>query len=137
MIFHDFDFATAKLITMVVTMQTPPQLAVIKTYQQQKREIYEDERRAYEALCDKHPNILRYLGSFRSNGTMSILLEYAEEGTLEDLFAKNDTPTAYSEIRAFWESFLDLAEGLEMVHNNSAERGDSMSVSPCTYQAIV
>lgn len=60
---------------------------------------------------------------------MSILLEYAEEGTLEDLFAKNDTPCTYDEVRAFWKSFVDLVEGLETVHNTSAERGYSVSVS--------
>ncbi|KAI4592710.1 hypothetical protein KJ359_010469 [Pestalotiopsis sp. 9143b] len=60
---------------------------------------------------------------------MFILLEYAEEGTLDDLFARNDTPYTYDEVRAFWKSFVDLVEGLETVHNTSAERGYSVSVS--------
>ncbi|KAF7534437.1 hypothetical protein G7054_g6227 [Neopestalotiopsis clavispora] len=111
-----------------------PKRAVMKTYQRSdeeadgeeayKEEAYEDERRSYEALCGKHPNVLGYLGSFRCGKTFSILLEYAEEGTLDDLFNRNDTPHTYDEIQTFWKSFLRLVEGLEMIHNASVVHQD-------------
>lgn len=103
-----------------------PERAVVKRYKQEDREAYDDERKAYEALCGKleHPNVLRYLGSFRCGQTFSILLEFAEEGTMDDLFQRNVTPHTYDEFRAFWKSIIRLVEGVEMVHTTSVVHQD-------------
>ncbi|KAK8090362.1 hypothetical protein PG997_005323 [Apiospora hydei] len=100
--------------------QTQLRHVVFKTYPDKTN--FDQELKAYRALQRKNKNIVRSYGSFywisdaniRHN---TIILELAEEGSLRDLYKANDPPTTSEGIRTFWYGFLDLAEGLEALHN--------------------
>lgn len=99
-----------------------PTIAVLKTYPPKEQNGYEGEEKAYRAFGNRHPNILRCLGSFHyiSNNTgrtSTLILEYADGGTLEDLFIRNNPPYRLDDIRVFWNNFLGPTEALEAVHN--------------------
>ncbi|KAK8041732.1 hypothetical protein PG993_006255 [Apiospora rasikravindrae] len=102
---------------------------VFKTYLDTT--IFEEELKAYHALQRKNNNIVRSYGNFywisdTNVRHSTIILELAEEGSLRDLYKLNDPPTTRDGIRKFWEGFIDLAEGLEALHNYENHEGYSI-----------
>lgn len=47
----------------------------------------------------------------------TIMLEYAERGSLLQLYRENDPPLTLSETKAFWSSLLQVSKGLLVAHN--------------------
>ena len=101
-------------------MQIPSRI-VLKTYPHPFKDPYEKERRAYAALGTKTSYVARCFGSFywlseaslRSN---TLMLEYAEEGTLSNLFQRGQAPFEPSDIRMLWKAFLNMVKAVEMIH---------------------
>ncbi|KAK7952722.1 uncharacterized protein PG986_008450 [Apiospora aurea] len=99
--------------------QQPIQYAVFKTYRTTLP--FHDELEAYQAIRNK--NIVNYYGSFQwysetGDHYFTIILEFAEEGSLYDLYKSNDPPTSSEEIRKFWKGLVGLVEGVEALHNH-------------------
>jgi serine/threonine protein kinase len=67
--------------------------------------------------------IVRYLGSFEQNRKFTVILEYAEGGSLLDFFKKNQTPTDKDQLVKFWTNILDLLLGLNCIHEMSKPDG--------------
>ncbi|KAK8026406.1 serine/threonine protein kinase [Apiospora marii] len=92
---------------------------------------FDDELEAYRTIQKNkytNKNIVEYYGSFqwRSEDNVqhfTIILELAEEGSLHDLYKRNDPPTTIEDIRRFWKSFLGLVEGIEALHAYSNSNG--------------
>lgn len=70
------------------------------------------------------PGLIVFYGGFQHRDTYNILLEYADGGTLEDVFQKLDPPSRGFEINAFWRSFLEIFKGVEGIHELSRDGQD-------------
>lgn len=99
---------------------------VLKSYDTQYESSYQNEIKAYNAFANAKPceNILKYIGSYYvqplapgSGLQYTIMLEYAERGSLLQLYSKNDPPFALAETKAFWSSLFPVAKGLMAAHN--------------------
>ena len=73
-------------------------------------------------------SIIGFYGSYKHGETWNVILEYANEKTLEDYFKEHPTPRTGAEIYRFWKSLLPLNRALDGIHDlvfkdNSARRG--------------
>jgi hypothetical protein len=64
------------------------------------------------------------LGSFQwlsaeQKLTSTIMFEYAENGTLQDLFERAMSPYQMTDIVEMWKGFLGLIEGIETIHKQA------------------
>lgn len=105
-----------------------PSRVVLKTYPQAFQASYDTERRAYGALSPRSPNILQCLGSFHwlsanNDCTNVLIFEYAEGGTLLNLFERGISPFELTDIFAMWKGLVDMVKGLEAVHEQDGLRG--------------
>lgn len=66
-------------------------------------------------------NIIGFYGGFVKNGTYNVLLEYADEGSLERYFQTVGPPVEIGHIFEFWKNILKLTIGLMAIHSTSLE----------------
>ncbi|EPE29987.1 Protein kinase-like (PK-like) [Glarea lozoyensis ATCC 20868] len=112
---------------------------VLKTYYgKNARTYYDREVNAFKKLrklrngsLSVSPNIIQFYGSFQHGDRYNILLEYADQKTLEHFFETIREPTTGGEIIAFWTSILKLVEGLYEIHqgceDTSLDRASPLS----------
>lgn len=111
---------------------------VLKSYPYRADRIYRNEFKAFTALQNAPPceNILRYLGSFHStteNGiTYTIILEYANKGTLLDMYRRNQPPVTFEEVKTFWSGILKIAKALMAVQYTL----DGKVANKCIHQDV-
>ncbi|KAK4203598.1 kinase-like domain-containing protein [Triangularia verruculosa] len=103
-------------------------IAVKKMQLRNRKDVPDDEAEftnevvAYMALenCPERDTaskyFLKYYGSFKQNGWGYVLLEYADEGSLEEFYAKNNTPHTPSEVHDLWDAMLNPLRGLAILH---------------------
>lgn len=48
------------------------------------------------------------------------MLEYTDQGSLLDLYQKNEPPHNLSDIIQFWNMFLGVIQGLDTMHNHQS-----------------
>jgi hypothetical protein len=60
--------------------------------------------------------MIGFYGSYRHGESCNLILEYANEGTLEDYLHKYVPPTAGPDIYQFWKGLLGLIKALEAIH---------------------
>jgi serine/threonine protein kinase len=63
------------------------------------------------------PSIIGFYGSYAHGQTFNVILEYANEGTLEDYFANVPPPSTSRDIYTFWKGILPVLRGLEQLHD--------------------
>lgn len=61
-------------------------------------------------------NVAEFFSSYCVGGTYSILLEFADVGTLEDYMHNVDEPKSGREILDFWSSLLEILTPLMTIH---------------------
>ncbi|KAK8124371.1 uncharacterized protein PG998_000130 [Apiospora kogelbergensis] len=108
---------------------------VFKTFR--NRLSFNDERKAYHAF-KKHKNIVDFYGSFHwysesGDRHSTIILDLAEDGSLLDLYKRNEPPTTSEGIHKFWMLFIGLVEGVMALHNHDYEPGYTVSVKENTF----
>jgi len=70
-------------------------------------------------------SVIQFYGSFKHCGAYSLILEYADKGTLEQYFQTTERPSNGPDIRKFWKSILQLAKALSRIHEvEAADPGD-------------
>ncbi|OTA94293.1 hypothetical protein M434DRAFT_384027 [Hypoxylon sp. CO27-5] len=91
---------------------------VLKKYHRPKfSKYYEREIKALRMLKNSSPpNVIKYYGSFRQNGTYNIILEYADGGDLAEFLRRTRSPKGV-EVQEFWESLSPCFRGLHCVHH--------------------
>lgn len=67
--------------------------------------------------------IIEYYGSFECVGLCTIILEYAEGGTLQSFFENHPPPHSQPDRELFWRSLTGLLNGLEHIHNPTVVNG--------------
>ncbi|ROW17218.1 hypothetical protein VPNG_01208 [Cytospora leucostoma] len=96
---------------------------VLKSYLSRDKEVYDREVKAFTAFrnaptCE---NILGYLGSYgtvtEGNMNYTIILEYADRGTLLDVFHRNRPPVTFEEIKIFWSRIYKIVKALYSIQN--------------------
>ena len=66
---------------------------------------------------DQHTSrIISFYGSFVRSQTYSLILEYADKGTLETFMDENYPPSNGQEIFSFWKQLFKLFQGLARIH---------------------
>ncbi|KAM0810133.1 putative Protein kinase domain-containing protein [Seiridium cardinale] len=107
-----------------VGLAVKPYRIVFKTYRSSEAQTFKDEYEANIAAGNSTDsgNILEFLGSFECSSinnetTYTIMSEYADSGTLWDLFLKRNPPYRAEDARVLWESFSGVTHGLEVIHN--------------------
>lgn len=113
---------------------------MLKSYDTQYERNYQNEIEAYSSFANakSSENILGCLGSYHvqplvpgSGLQYTIMLEYAERGSLLQLYEENDPPSSFAETKAFWSSLLQVATALVVAHNAApTKQGASWYVLP-------
>ncbi|KAK2813989.1 hypothetical protein FQN50_000393 [Emmonsiellopsis sp. PD_5] len=76
------------------------------------------EIEGFKSVCQGHKceeGIVGFYGGFCHNGAHSILLEYANEGSLEDYFQSGKKP---QDTLSFWWSFVPISKAIDKIHNS-------------------
>lgn len=60
--------------------------------------------------------MIGFFQSFQYRKTFNILLEYADNETLETFFSEQPRPSSGAEIIEFWESLLTIVKGVCILH---------------------
>lgn len=107
-----------------MALQQPIDKVIFKVYPNEQCQIFNLEREAYSALQNRrdHENILRCLGTFYWNTEdgrrrSTLMLEYTNQGSLLDLYQKNEPPLNSRDTNQFWNMFLCVIKGLDTMHN--------------------
>ena len=88
----------------------------LKTYRSNRKDIYEQDRNAFEALRGQdRSKLIQYYGSFKQGSTYNILLEYADSD-LNEFFADNRPPVTSKEIFGFWKGLIGVVDALQSIH---------------------
>ncbi|RAO66918.1 uncharacterized protein BHQ10_002930 [Talaromyces amestolkiae] len=110
-------------------LQTKDDLVVIKEYP--KSEIghsFKNELKAY--LSFQYPGnedyvskyFLKYHGSFKQKDKAFIILEFADEGSLLELYKSNRVPRTREELLGLFENLSGLLRGLRLLHAQDLRR---------------
>lgn len=109
-----------------------PHTFVLKTFENEipdGKEQYDQELKSFASIlhAGNDPNIVSFFGSFKHGDTFNILLEYANEGTLEDLMQNKQPPTSPGDLHELWGALLRLLQGLTTLHNLNFPSEDGFS----------
>lgn len=61
-------------------------------------------------------SILRLYGSFAYGGSLNMILEFGDKGSLENYFKTQNPPSRGPEIVKFWEGLFQLIKALTAIH---------------------
>lgn len=101
---------------------------VLKTYRSAEAEDnYKAERDAYMKLRwagKPSPHIIAYYGGFIHGDSYNLILEYADQGTLETFMRNTESPLTVEDTLLFWDRLFDITHGVMTIHgkigNNSS-----------------
>ncbi|KAK2729442.1 protein kinase domain-containing protein [Colletotrichum kahawae] len=81
--------------------------------------MYDNEVDMYSQLVRERAfnHIIQYYGSFETAGLRTIVLEYANGGSLKSFFLNHPPPHSQGNSEQFWNSLMGLLRGLENIHN--------------------
>ncbi|KAH7409344.1 kinase-like domain-containing protein [Cadophora sp. MPI-SDFR-AT-0126] len=90
----------------------------LKTYTAPDAAVYyKNEVNAFRRLKrSQTPSLIGFYGSFIQGHTFNIILEYADQGTLEHYFSDTSPPSRGVDIINFWESLFRTIWGLKCIH---------------------
>ncbi|KAH7090176.1 hypothetical protein FB567DRAFT_617467 [Paraphoma chrysanthemicola] len=106
-----------KLYTEYNHFQSKSDCFVQKICSLDHNKYYENEVTTYQLLMQQHdikPNIVEFYGYFRYREELNMILEYANGGTLEQLF--KTTPPNDTQFVSFWKNFSKVFVPLLRLH---------------------
>ena len=71
---------------------------------------------------------MRIYTGFKFGGRNNLLLEYADQGTLEEYLEKTSPPSSAEDIIDLWESVLRVIIGVIRIHNPSSSDTDDQQM---------
>lgn len=93
---------------------------VLKTYRPaEAEENYKAERDAYMKLRwagKPSPHIIAYYGGFVHGSSYNIILEYADQGTLESFMKITEPPSTIEDTLLFWDRLSCITHGIMTIH---------------------
>ena len=72
------------------------------------------------------PHIIAYYGGFIHGNSYNIILEYADQGTLETFMRKTKSPASAEHSLLLWDRLFDITHGIMTIHG---EIGNESSAS--------
>jgi serine/threonine protein kinase len=123
------------LLTVIQDVNGQPKVDefVLKTYRSADDiSLYRQEVEMFKALNSSEretPEIIKCFGSFRQRGTFNLILEFANGGSLLDLFQNSSPPIRVDELLRFWASMFELSKGLRFIHELSPTLPDGSTSS--------
>jgi serine/threonine protein kinase len=63
--------------------------------------------------------MIDFYGSFHYQGSHNIILECADQGSLEDYFREVDKPSGAEDIAEFWSGMFAITEALMAIHETN------------------
>eukprot|EP00808_Paulinella_micropora_P020279 g73253.t1 len=92
-------------------------LKVMRTDRMTKGDIEDFEAESELLKRLRHPNIVQFLGSCRTEGSLCIITEYLHGGSLEDLLEKNLDARKKMSLRQIITFALQICKGLNWLHH--------------------
>eukprot|EP00457_Paulinella_chromatophora_P003033 gb/GEZN01003038.1/.p1 GENE.gb/GEZN01003038.1/~~gb/GEZN01003038.1/.p1 ORF type:complete len:618 (+),score=102.51 gb/GEZN01003038.1/:121-1974(+) len=92
-------------------------LKVMRTDRMTKGDIEDFEAESDLLKRLRHPNIVQFLGSCRTDGSLCIITEYLSGGSLEDLLEKNLDARKKMSLRQIITFALQICKGLNWLHH--------------------
>ena len=83
------------------------------------RKHFETETLAYQRLKGhklRVENIVQFYGGYIQDGKYFLILEYADSGSLEDVFQQIEKPSTGQEILDFWNEMFGITQALFTIH---------------------
>ncbi|GME26801.1 hypothetical protein MMC30_005887 [Neofusicoccum parvum] len=117
------------------TDKSKANLFVLKTYRtKDAAEHYKSEVEAYRKLRpigNNSPGLTGFYGSFIHNGTFNIILEFADQGTLNEFFERVTPPSTTKDIRDFWSAMFNLIGAIMTIHNLQVQEENGQDEDDC------
>ncbi len=117
---------------------------VLKTYRPaEAEENYKAERDAYMKLRwagKPSPHIISYYGGFIHGNSYNIILEYADQGTLESFMRHTESPSTIEDSLLFWDRLFDITHGIMTIHgkigndNSASQILNGFVLCPALYE---
>lgn len=119
-------------------MKRPPHISVLADYKKECDDLHDtfvakafpprefDQARHEMAVFSKtrkEDSIIGFYGSYMHGNTFHIILEFANEGTLEDFLHREPRPTDLHDIHVFWDHFLGVVNAVTVLHHVGREGG--------------
>lgn len=76
-----------------------------------------------------HPNIVRYFDSFLDDGKLNIIMEYCDQGDLQQFLKKFTQAKVFVREEQVWEIFLQIAIALHYLHSQRILHRDMKSAN--------
>ena len=86
------------------------------------------------------PYIVAYYGGFVHGSTYNIILEYADQGTLEDFIRDTPTPSTIEDILLFWDRLFNIIHGVMNIHGlmtHDGKTGKNSSASQILFGYVL
>ena len=96
---------------------------MLKTYfTTQAERYYNREVEAFRRLHQQghKTGIIGFYGSFTRGDTYNVLLEYADQGTLEDYFRNQTPPVDPEDTINLWQALFKIIDALRRIHEVSS-----------------
>ena len=105
---------------------------MLKRYElQSSQDDYDTELETFRFLSNRSIKresqdiFIGFYGSFLHGRFCNVILEHADEGTLEDMFKKSDPPKTRSEQVHLWKSVFGLVKALKILHSTELNSPDN------------
>ena len=73
-------------------------------------------------------NIIAFYGGFEQESSYNIILEYADGGNLDQYMELTPSPTNRQERHDFWINFLDIFDGLAVIHGEGEDVSNDLQI---------
>lgn len=96
------------------------QVLALKVLTGDSQRIFDAELEALAALSRKSSkHIVQCMGSYVHGNNYNLILEYADQGSLGEYLQRSSPPRSALELQQFWNSMIDILQGLHQIHNTS------------------
>lgn len=107
---------------------------MLKSYKtKHAKRFYDNEVQAFKRISQgrRDESLIQFLGSYTYHDDHhSIILEYADKGTLEDYFRTVQPPKDGAAILSFWRALSRVLLALHQIHEDGEERSPVPSDDP-------
>jgi serine/threonine protein kinase len=90
---------------------------LLKRYPNKEGEPHYNEKINGFRSVRQADSIIKFYGSYIHGNNYNILLEFADEGSLEEYFRRESPPSRGIDIIKFWEGLFQLIKGLKTIHS--------------------
>lgn len=84
---------------------------------------YDWEVEAFRQLSRyENPYLIGFYGDYIQGVTYNLILEFADQGTLEQYFERTEPPSEEGDIIKFWKGMFGIFQALDGIHKSTTRR---------------